>query len=309
MYTPDELKAVQDGMDEMMGAGPVSPERVLALMEAKGRGLPGNMFLSLALDQPELHARVMSDARMRQFGPMTFLPQTAALVLDNATDPVLSQFQGTRGRVYRLAHPEGDYIIKPYQSTDERSIAPIVGELGIGPRQFPSIRSLMTEEFVAGTPTTQLQGPALAEEHMQVVGQKLGRFFRTLHGRNIFYNDLINDDMGKSHVICKPDGDVRLIDFGVALDVTDPSQFTDEQVWNYLRTLPEVGGFWNGLPDSAAQIVERNRDFVRSLTGPEILDRQLDMIVASLGYLQYRFETPEDINPLWAGFQESYGKA
>lgn len=306
MYTPDELTSIQDGIDEMMSLRTAAPERRNALIEAQRQGAPGNPFLPLALDKPDLHARVMADPMNRKFGIVAFLPQTAPLVFDSSTSPVYTPLRGTRGPVVRFTHPDGDFIIKPYQSTDERTIAPLVGELGIGPKQFPSLKHLMTEEFVSGTPTTELRGPEVAQERMLAIGRQLGEFFKTLHEKNIFYNDMINDDFGKSHVIAKPNGDVRLIDFGVALDLTDPSQFTDEQVWNYLRTLPEMGMFWDGSAEQAEGIVAMERERVRSLTSPQIISRQRELIYQSLGLLASRMGN-EPVQSLARGFEENYG--
>lgn len=309
MYTPGEIKEVQEAIDEYSEMASAKPERRKALVDALQGGVEHNIYCVLALDNPELHQRVTSDKRVAKFGPTAFLPLTAPLVHDSNVDPTLTHFSGTRGNVARFQHPDGDYIVKPYQSTDERIIAPKAGEWGFGPKQFPSIRNIMTEEFVQGVEMTKLRGDnALPEEVLSEMGIKLGRIFRKMAEEDIYYNDLIADDFAKSHVIVGDDREPRLIDFGVALNVSDPRTFTDEQVWQYIRTMPPHNFVWQIDGNYIRSAVADEGPSVRATDKEAMLARQLRLIHQSMSFMRIRIGDGA-VESITRGFMEGYREA
>ncbi|MBT7483420.1 hypothetical protein HN680_01490 [Candidatus Peregrinibacteria bacterium] len=199
-----------------------------------------------------------------------------------------------------------DFIIKSYQGEDERIIAPLVGESGFGPQQFPSLRNVMTEEFVPGQPLLDIQ-PGKPRKYYHDLGRRLGQFYRALHERNIFYNDgLINYEFGKSHVILGEEPEqAKVIDFGLSLNVSDPSAFTDEQVFNFARTLPG-NSFLLGLRVMEPRgLVDQERDRVKSLTSPDIIKRDLEMLGESMDTLR-KNQGRDFVRFIWQGFEKAY---
>lgn len=299
-------------MDEIMdGPEKLSPERLEAIKEAAR--IQGEesaiVFLPVAVDHPELYQRINADKRVEKFSHFAFLPMTAPLVYDSKEEAEISVLPGaSRGLVAHFKHPEGEYVIKSYQSTDEKIIAPVVGELGIGPKQFPSIKNLMTEEFVKGQPLGDLgQAEVSNLGKMRQLGRKLGNHYRQLHQRNIYYNDLLADDSGRSHVMVGENGVARMIDFGVALNVSKPAEFTDEQIWNFLRTLPEMNmmAMFSMDEEQIQDLVNAHRNNVRRMTSPQIIERDHLLIRESLSYLTYQMGS-QAVQEIWTGFQEEY---
>ena len=167
----------------------------------------------------------------------------------------------------------GAIVIKPCQSGREAEIAAIAGELGIGPAQLPTIPGFISEEFVDGVFLTDLVVEPAMPERMYAVGQGLAAALSRLHSAGICYNDAtISDPEGRSHIIIRPDGAIRLIDFGVALLLDDhPEGLTFEDAWNAARTDPmfrlfrsAIGGIGGGDDDALARFVA---DYGRRLAG------------------------------------------
>ena len=131
-------------------------------------------------------------------------------------------------------------VIKPCQSPGESEIAKIAGDLGLGPRQLPSIDGFLTEEFVHGPFLTNLSPDEATAERMHVIGYELGAALSQLHAAGICYNDAtVSDPDGRSHTILASGGGIRIIDFGVALLLRDhPANLTFHDAYNAARTDP-----------------------------------------------------------------------
>lgn len=303
MYTPDEIKEVQESLSTLFDRNYVpSPERIAAVQEAARKGIPNSVFLLLAVDNFPLYERVQNDPAVAEFGPTAFLPMTAPLVFDSAKKANLKLTQGTRGRVGLFTHPDGEFVVKPFQSTDEQTIAPRVAELGFGPRQFQSIPNVMTEELIHGTMLTgRVEGDA---ERMKSIGRQIGEIFNAMQRERIYYNDAIADDFGKSHVFVQANGVVRLIDYGVSLWTHDPVMFTDEQVWNYLRTMPAINCMLDGTEEQRRYLMENCAFMATDATPDDIIRRQREMIETSLSFLTYRI-APSVVRQIAAGLRES----
>lgn len=186
-----------------------------------------------------------SDQRVSRFSVYGFFPGSYDLVYGPRGDDASIRYDGrTRGRVAVISgHADGmvaNVVIKPCQSPGEDEIARLAGDLGLGPRQYPSIDGFLTEEFVRGPFLTELDAEDASPERMRDIGRRLGEALVRLHGAGICYNDAtVSDPEGRSHTILRPDGSIRIIDFGVSLLLRDhPNRLTFHDAYNAARTDP-----------------------------------------------------------------------
>ena len=168
-------------------------------------------------------------------------PSTYPLVYGPQSDAVSIRYDGrTRGRVAIINSESAGVVIKPCQSSREAEIAAIAGEFGVGPGQLPTIDGFISEELVDGIFLTDLAPDQATDERMRAIGSALASALSRLHAAGVCYNDAtISDPDGRSHIILRPDGEIRLIDFGVALLLDNhPEGLTFEDAWNAARTDP-----------------------------------------------------------------------
>jgi tRNA A-37 threonylcarbamoyl transferase component Bud32 len=187
---------------------------------------------------------LVEDQRVERFAVYGLFPASYDLVYGSESVDVDIRYDGrTRGRVAiitgRLRGQAVGIVIKPCQSPGESEIAGIAGDLGLGPRQLPSIDGFLTEEFVHGPFLTDLTPEEASAERMFSIGRELGFGLSRLHAAGICYNDaIVSDPNGRSHSILSTNG-VRLIDFGVALLLRDhPANLTFHDAYNAARTDP-----------------------------------------------------------------------
>ena len=199
----------------------------------------------LALTDPVLWSIVVADERIGEFSVYGLFPAAYDIVYGDYHQATEVRYDGrTRGRVAIISGRSGgesaSVVIKPRQSQREAEIAAIAGELGVGPRQLPTIDGFITEEYVAGTFLTDLAPESANPERMRRIGAALGNAIRSLHDAGICYNDAtVADPNGRSHLIVRPDGSIRLIDFGVALLLDDhPASLSFQDAYNAARTDP-----------------------------------------------------------------------
>lgn len=185
------------------------------------------------------------DPRIAQLSVYGLFPAMYGLAYGEEASDVVIRYDGrTRGRVAivtgLLQGQPIDIVIKPCQSPGESGVAKIAGDLGLGPRQLPSIDGFLTEEFVRGPFLTDLNPSEATTERMHGIGYRLGTTLSRLHGAGICYNDAtVSDPDGRSHTILLSDGGIRLIDFGVALLLRDhPAHLTFHDAYNAARTDP-----------------------------------------------------------------------
>ena len=179
--------------------------------------------------------------RIESFSVYGLFPATYPLVYGPDSGQSTVRYDGrTRGRVAIIEHETTTVVIKPCQSGRETEIAAIAGELEVGPAQLPTISGFITEGFVHGTFLTDLSDDDVVPDRMREVGVALACALSSLHGAGVCYNDAtICDPEGRSHIIVRPDGSIRLIDFGVALLLDDhPRSLTFGDAWNAARTDP-----------------------------------------------------------------------
>ena len=241
---------------------------------------------------------LVDDENIARFSVYGLFPETYRVVYGGGDAAV--RYDGrSRGRVaiitgQRDGSPVG-IVIKPCQSPAEAEIAAIAGELGAGPRQFPSIFGFISEEFVEGRFLTDLKPAEATPDRMGSIGRALGAALRSLHVAGVCYNDAtISDPDGRSHVILTSEGSIQLIDFGVALLLRDhPAGLTFHDAYNAARTDPMFRLFrqmaGGGDPQSLGDfIAEYGRRLARQ-TAEEIQERDWRIAEEGLSAIAARF--------------------
>ena len=225
----------------------------------------------LAQSDSALWNHLLDDDRIDRFSVYGLFPAAYPLVYGPDAQDTTIRYDGrTRGRVAIIANESTTVVIKPCQSSREAEIAAIAGDLNVGPAQLPTIPGFITEEFVDGPFLTDLTPEQATPERIYAVGHTLATALSRLHAANVCYNDAtVSDPDGRSHIILRPDGEIRLIDFGVALLLDDhPAGLTFEDAWNAARTDPMFRLFrqmtGGGDDDALARFVT---DYGRRLAG------------------------------------------
>lgn len=218
----------------------------------------------LAKRGDDLWELLTEDPRIARFSVYGLFPAAYPLVYGADAVDVDIRYDGrTRGRVAiitgRLRGQAVDIVIKPCQSPGESEIAHIASDLGLGPRQLPSIEGFLTEEFVSGPFLTDLSREEASAERMHGIGYELGAALSRLHAAGICYNDAtVSDPDGRSHTILVSGGGIRIIDFGVALLLRDhPANLTFHDAYNAARTDPMFRLFRQMSPDADSEALAR----------------------------------------------------
>ena len=237
---------------------------------------------SLASQGDELWDLLVADPVIPRFAVYGLFPAAYDLVYGGEAVGVDVRYDGrTRGRVAiltgRLGAQAIGMVIKPCQSPGEAEIARIAGDLELGPRQLPSIRGFLTEEFVRGPFLTDLSPDEASPERMHSIGYELGTVLSRLHAAGICYNDAtVSDPDARSHTILRSEGGIRLIDFGVALLLRDhPANLTFHDAYNAARTDPMFRVFRQMASDADADAFGRFvNDYGRRLTQQSVSEIQ-----------------------------------
>ena len=179
---------------------------------------------------------------------------------------------------------------------------------------------------------------------MYRIGRNLGGMLARLHRQQIYYNDAtLSDPAGRSHLIVPPNwaanaggnapgGNVgsdrsdnsqsdagnagndnaeygcRLIDFGVSLRLDNHPRLEPEEVYNFVRTLPEFrlfSGMGLGGP-ALGRFLEQYRQRLAGVSKEAILNRDLRFVDEGLRLAARRLGDSIQA-PFRAGFGEAYG--
>ena len=236
----------------------------------------------LADANPPLWAALRNDDRIAGFSVYGLFPAAYDLVYGKNGAAARIRYEGrTRGRVAIISGYGADgrpqrVVIKPCQSRAEPAIAAVAGDLDVGPPQLPTIANFISEEFVDGVFLTELPPEMATPARMYAIGAALGNAITRLHRAGICYNDAaVADPAGRSHLIVRPDGATRLIDFGISLLLREhPAALTFEDAWNAARTDPmfrlfrQMTGAGNANDDNGGNaLAQFIADYGRRLAG------------------------------------------
>lgn len=241
LYSEEQLATIRGVISSLPA---LDPFNISLRDEAVARGdCPRRLWplWPLARTDVELWRLLIGDDRFERFSVYGLFPGAYSMVYGPESDGVTIRYDGrTRGRVAIIGDGDTTVVIKPCQSSREAAIAEIAGGLGVGPAQMPTIDGFITEEFVGGEFLTDLSEENATPERMRLVGESLADALSRLHDAGVCYNDAtISDPNGRSHIIVRPDREIRLIDFGVALLLdSHPEGLTFEDAWNAARTDP-----------------------------------------------------------------------
>ncbi|VVC03844.1 Uncharacterised protein [Candidatus Bilamarchaeum dharawalense] len=303
-YSPDELKTIREYFG---GKRPVKmPDQALA--ESIRRENPGLVPFLRMSDEKDLFAKLQSDPRIRKFSFVMFFP-----VLEGHLDSDLREVTisigptRTRGFAARILVDDRDMIIKPIQSPDEPKIAKFAGEQGIGPLQYETIEHFLTEEFLPGSPFSQISSN-MNDVAARVIGSRVADILTILHKAGIVFNDVIlDDDMGGSHLLIDPANGIKLIDFGVSLDLTAFPNLTDEQVYRVLLTMPGIGALIQSgmIGDTALEVeIARMKEEIGIKPIRELLFTDVRFVHEGVGITSMKNNMAAQA--IWRAFEAKY---
>ncbi|MSR85961.1 hypothetical protein EXS74_01030 [Candidatus Woesearchaeota archaeon] len=309
MYNEQELAVIRDTIS---GKRVYTPEEI-DLLNQKWIAEDHSRYLGplhgLFVVERDLYDKVSNDPLVRNFAHIGFFPEIYPLVYESDTLPTLKFAQGNRGLVVLADHPQKRMAIKLFQNCREREVAQIASELGVGPRQYPSLDGYLTEELLEGELFSLLPFERRSPEQMYTLGRRMGEILTLLHSRNIFYNDtILSDDFARSHVFVPKNKPACLFDYGVALRLDHYPDLSDEEVWNYTRTLPLVNMFMGfGVVDESRkrELIQESRVAFETQTKEEIMARDVSFIIEGLGFASLRLGH-NIVEPFQKGFSETY---
>ena len=257
---------------------------------------------------PRLFDKLTQDPLVETYSVYGFFPGVYDLVYNQTPLPEIVFHGRTRGRVAVVKGSKGGLVIKPMQNSREDLIAGVAGKLGVGPRQLPSLPGFLTEEFIPGQSLTELPAEKITDQLMGHVGHELGRMLSRLHQNQIYYNDAsLSDPAGRSHLLVQEDGSCRLIDYGVSLSLDQYPHFSQEEVYNFVRTLPMFHLF-SGMGTNSREMgkfLEQYRKRMGRASTAEIMGRDLRFVDEGLRFAAQRLGA-QIVAPFREGFRESY---
>ncbi len=308
MYTKEEIREIQD---IITGKRILSNQEVDTLRnEFKNRQISNYLypFIGLFAANPELYRKISEDNRANKYSLFGFFPETFELVYGSEVSPEISFDGGNRGIVGVIKHPKKKVVIKPIQNSREYEVAQIADELEVGPKQYATLDGFLTEEFVEGDLFSRLRENRTSTDCMYNIGRKIGEILIKLHSREIYYNDtILTDDFGRSHVMVQETSPAILFDYGVALRLNKYPNFSDEEIYNFARTLPMVNMFLETQPsqEQIQKLVRQYSPQLQNSTKEQIMSRDIDFINEGLTLATYRLGN-HVFEPFLRGFKETY---
>jgi hypothetical protein len=241
MKKTEELDNQLSGVESLIG-NKIQPENIRAEM------------LSLSLDE-------LKEKYPKEYQTYLSILKTEAQLAhfpdieNNIEKPKISLLQaGARGICFKIDTLDSSHVIKPLESLAEKDISSKASTLGIGPKQFKTKEGYLHEEFIKGIPLLRLEKEKCTPEFMEDLGQKFTQALKKLHENNILVNDqILTDDFNKSHMIIDEKGEVRFIDFGASIDLSNFPNISDEAVTSLMRTDPFMAFRMSSMMDSSEE--------------------------------------------------------
>jgi tRNA A-37 threonylcarbamoyl transferase component Bud32 len=310
VYSQAELKKVQAVIAGKYTITPPQANKLITLFnEGKVPRHTGH-FLPLLESDPDLFRKISADERAKRYAHFGFFPASYKLVYESEHPPEISIAGRNRGTVVIFESSPSKIVIKPVQSGREWQIAIEAGQLDVGPKQFETLETFITEEFVEGKTLASCKAGELAKDQIYTLGRRIGEIFSKLHSTDIYYNDtILLDDFSHSHIMVPSEKPAMLFDFGVAMKLTNYPHLNDEEILDYARTLPGVGAFVSmALNDDASkrETIEEYRRELANTPKERVFQRDLEFINIGLYFVSRQIEG--DWDAFNAGFRETYAK-
>ena len=305
-YSKNELTEIRSAISGSLTPGDV------AFLKGKFKDPPPQHMIpliKLAISNTDLYDKVCKDERTKDYSLLGFFPETFNLVYGSETSPKVSFSGGTRGWVAIIDHPDKKIVIKPFQSSGEDEIAKIASDLGAGPRQLETLPGFLTEVFVDGKLFTQLGNDKTTPESMAGMGRRTGEILFSLHSKDIYYNDtILGDDMGKSHIIVPEKSPLILFDYGASINLSQHPKLSDEDVFNFVRTLPGINSMiYSASQEEISALISEYRIKVQGYSKKEISSRDIWFVKEGLFFASMRLNMPQSaFDAFSAGFRETY---
>jgi len=305
-YTPNELGAIRGAITGRLTQGDIG-----ALQKKFGSPPAPHLlpFVKLALTNPDLYEKVSKDERAQTFSAFGFFPLSHDLVYGSEESPKLKWAGETRGPVALIEHPQRNIVIKPFQSSREGEITQTASDLKVGPKQLESLPGFLTEELVPGKLFTRLGGAEITPDKMTEHGRRMGGIFSVLHKNDIYYNDTnLGDDFGKSHLIVPANSPSILIDFGAAIKLDVHPNYSSEDVFNFVRTLPGVGEMLHLMEAGHVQsLLDEYKVKLLGSSKGQIVARDIEFVNQGLYFASGRIGMSRAASEAFSsGFKETY---
>ena len=260
------------------------------------QGLSGDAIISDTILE-----KIQGDSLFSECSVAMFFPVIGERISKNGERPVVETLRtGTRGNALKVSFEDCAYVIKQIENSNEPTIVARLAEIGIGPEQHESLKGYITETFIEGTAINQLKSERCTPEFMEEIGVKIGKAIKRIHENGILINDqLFSDDMGKSHTIISPSGEVTFIDFGASVDLAEFPVISDEATYLIMRsTFAGAFGLRSAHSDdeALAMVVDFREKILSEYTADEAMklyDGQL--INEGFGFLNARIPNVDDM--------------
>ena len=244
-----------------------------------------------------LFDKLAADRLLQTYSIYGLFPGPYQRIYRNRERPQLTFDGRTRGLVaiFRFREPSDNQglVVKPLQSRREGEIAQLAGAAQVGPTQYPSLAGFITEEFIPGVFFTDLAANRIADGGNGNVGNDRS---------DSSQSDAGNAGNDNAEYGC------RLIDFGVSLRLDNHPRLEPEEVYNFVRTLPEFrlfSGMGLGGPE-LGRFLEQYRQRLSGVSKEAILNRDLRFVDEGLLLAARRLGDSIQA-PFRAGFGEAYG--
>ena len=136
----------------------------------------------------------------------------------------------------------------------------------------------------------------------------MGSAFSKLHENKICYNDtILSDPEKRSHLILDRVGDVKLIDFGISLSLEKYPNFSLEETFNYVRTMPIYRMFesMNPTQGDVHSFLKSYQAKFKDISADTIYGRDLQFLTEGLQIMS-DILTESDKTAFMHGFHSSY---
>ncbi|MBO54167.1 MAG: hypothetical protein CL886_00745 [Dehalococcoidia bacterium] len=308
VYTSEELSTIRSTISHLPTMSK-SDAHAMNLKVSTG-ACPSHLgpFHKLNDSHPDLYRKLVIDAFVVKYGAYGFFPKAYDLIYLSDESPNITFSGRTRGRVAILTSSSYNMVIKPLQNSKEAEIATRAGKLEVGPNQFDSLPGFLSEEYVSGKFITDNSANHDIMPQPVDIGIKVGSALSKLHENQICYNDTtLSDPEKRSHLIINQAGNIKLIDFGLSLSLNEYPNFSIEETFNYVRTMPiyRIFSAMNPTREDVHSFLKSYQRTFKEISPDTIYDRDIQFLTEGL-QLMGDVLTEPDKTDFMKGFYEAY---